>query len=106
MSLSERVRKREKVNTSDDKPTTMKKLLLLTLTSCVLAAQTIPVLADATEAEREQIELSRKAVRASVKVDEGCKAMCEEIMKDDKAKKMICEMLSKDPEARRLLKID
>lgn len=73
---------------------------------CILAAQTIPAFADATEADREQIELMRKGVRESVKVDEGCKAMCEEIMRDDKAKKKMCEMLAKDPEARKLLKIE
>jgi hypothetical protein len=83
----------------------MKKLLLITLTSCLLAAQTIPAFADATEAEKEQIETARKHVRESVKVDEGCRVICEEVLKSDKAKKLMCEMISKDPEARIILNL-
>jgi hypothetical protein len=82
---------------------TMKKLLLITLTSCAFAAQTIPAFADATEAEREQIELARTEMRKAVAVEEGCKTLCEEILKNEKAKKLMCEMLSKDPEAVKLI---
>jgi hypothetical protein len=84
----------------------MKKLLMITLTSCVIAAQTITAFGDATEAEKEQIELARNHVRKAVNVDEGCKAMCEELMKNDKTKKIICEMISKDPEARKMIKME
>jgi hypoxanthine-guanine phosphoribosyltransferase len=81
----------------------MKKLLLITLTSCIFAAQTIPSFADATEAEKEQIELARKAVSKAVEVDEGRVILIEEIMKNGKAKKLVCEMLAKDPEAVKLI---
>ncbi len=82
----------------------MKKLLMMTVMSCALAAQTIPAFADATPAQRDQIERSRKEMREAVKTEEGCKAMCEEMMKNDKSKKMMCEMIAKDPEAMKMLK--
>lgn len=82
----------------------MKKLLIMTLASCALAAQTLPAFADATSAQREQIERARKDVREAVKTEEGCKAMCEEMMKNDRTKKMMCEMIAKDPEAMKMLK--
>ncbi len=82
----------------------MKKLLMMTLMSCAFAAQTIPAFADATSAQRAQIEQARKEVREAAKTDEGCKAMCEEMMKNDKSKKMMCEMMMKDPEAMKMMK--
>jgi hypothetical protein len=86
------------------KTATMKKLLMMTVMSCALAAQTIPAFADATEAQKQQIESARKEVRSALKTEEGCKAMCEEMMKDGKAKKMMCEMIAKDPEAMKMIK--
>ena len=82
----------------------MKKLLMMTVMSCAFAAQTIPAFADATTAQRAQIESTRKEVRETMKTDEGCKAMCEEMMKNDKSKKMMCEMIAKDPEAMKMIK--
>ena len=82
----------------------MKKLLLLTALSCAFAAQTLPAFADATNAQKEQIEQTRKHVEEAVKTEEGCKAMCEEMMKHKSSKKMMCEMMAKDPEAMKMLK--
>ena len=82
----------------------MKKLLMMTALTCAFAAQTIPAFADATSAQKEQIETARKSVGESMKTDEGCKAMCEEMMKHAKAKKMMCEMMIKDPEAMKMMK--
>jgi hypothetical protein len=84
----------------------MKRLLMLTVTSCAIAAQTITAFGDATEAEKEQIELALNHVRKAVNVDGGCKAMCEELMKNEKTKKILCEMISKDPEARKMVKTE
>ena len=81
----------------------MKKLLMMTALSCAFAAQTMPAFADATAAQKQQIEQARTAVREAVKTDEGCKAMCEEMMKHDKTKKMMCEMMMKDPEAMKMM---
>jgi hypothetical protein len=64
----------------------------------------MPAFADATAAQKQQIEQARTAVREAVKTEEGCKAMCEEMMKHDKTKKMMCEMITKDPEAMKMLK--
>ena len=82
----------------------MKKLLMMTVMSCALAAQTIPAFADATTAQKDQIERARKEVREAVKTEDGCKAMCEEMMKNSKSKKMMCEMIAKDPEAMKMIK--
>lgn len=82
----------------------MKKLILMTALSCALAAQTIPAFADATGAQKQQIEQARKEVGEAIKTEEGCKAMCEEMMKNDKSKKMMCEMIAKDPEAVKIIK--
>ena len=82
----------------------MKKLLMMTVMSGALVAQITPALADASTAQREQIERARKEVREAVKTDEGCRAMCEEMMKNGHAKKMMCEMIAKDPEAMKMLK--
>jgi hypothetical protein len=82
----------------------MKKLLMMTVMSCAFAAQTIPAFADATSAQKEQIERARKEVRDAMKTEDGCKAMCEEMMKNDKSKKMMCEMIAKDPEAMKMIK--
>ena len=82
----------------------MKKLLMLTAMSCAFAAQTLPAFADATTAQKRQIEQARQEVREAVKTDEGCKAMCEEMMKNAKSKKMMCEMITKDPEAMKMIK--
>ena len=76
----------------------------MTVMSCFLAIQAIPVFAGPTTAQVEQIERARKEVREAVKTDEGCKAMCEEMMKNDKSKKMMCEMMAKDPEAMKTMK--
>ena len=80
----------------------MKKLLMMTALSCAFAVQTIPAFADATAAQKEQIENSRKSVGETLKTDDGCKAMCEEMMKHEKAKKMMCEMMSGGAARRRL----
>ena len=81
----------------------MKKLLLTALTGLALAAQTIPAFADATSAQKEQIERARKEVSEALKTDEGCRAMCEEMMKHDKTKRMMCELVAKDPEAMKII---
>lgn len=81
----------------------MKKLLMMTAMSCAFAAQTLPAFADATSAQKQQIEQARTAVREAVKTDEGCKAMCEEMMKDPKSKKMMVDMMKKDPEAMKMM---
>lgn len=82
----------------------MKKLLMMTVMGCALAAPTLPAFADATSAQRQQIEQARTAVREAVKTEDGCKAMCEEMMKNAKAKKMMCEMMAKDPDAMKMMK--
>ena len=82
----------------------MKKLLMMTALTCAFAAQTLPAFADATTAQKEQIEKARNEVVEAVKTEEGCKAMCEEMMKHKSSKKMMCEMMAKDPEAMKMLK--
>ena len=82
----------------------MKKLLMITAMGCAFAAQSVTVFADATNAQKEQIEKARKEIVEAVKTDEGCKAMCEEMMKHKSAKKMMCEMMAKDPEAMKMMK--
>ena len=82
----------------------MKKLLMMTALTCAFAAQTMPAFADATPAQKEQIERAQKEIVEAMKSDEGCKAMCEAMMKDKKAKAMMCEMIAKDPEAMKMLK--
>jgi hypothetical protein len=82
----------------------MKKLLIMTVMSCAIAAQTLPAFADATSAQKEQIQQARTAVSEAVKTDEGCKVMCEEMMKHEKSKKMMCEMVAKDPECMKMMK--
>ena len=76
----------------------------MTVMSCFLAAQTIPAFADATSAQKEQIEHARKEVSELLKTPEGCKAMCEEMMKHKSSKKMMCEMVAKDPECMKMMK--
>ena len=68
------------------------------------AAQTIPPFADATTAQKEQIEATRKSLAETVKTDEGCKAMCEEMMGSTKAKKRMCDIIAKDPECVKMMK--
>ena len=82
----------------------MKKLLMMTALSCAFAAQTIPVFADATTAQKEQIEQARKSVAEAVKTEDGCKAMCEEMMKSKSSKEMMCKMIAKDPECMKMIK--
>lgn len=82
----------------------MKKLLMMTAVSCAFAAQSLPAFADAPAAQRQQIEQARKQVREAVKTADGCKAMCEEMMKHKNSKKMMCEMMAKDPEAMKMMK--
>lgn len=82
----------------------MKKLLMMTALSCAFAAQTLPAFADATGAQKQQIELARKEFDEAVKTDEGCKAMCDAMMKHEKSKKMMCEMMAKDPECVKMIK--
>jgi hypothetical protein len=83
---------------------TMKKLLMLTAMSCAFAAQTLPALADATGAQKQAIEETAKSVRETLKSEEGCKAMCAEMMHNEKSKKMMCEMMAKDPECVKMIK--
>ena len=83
---------------------TMKKLLMMTALTCAFAAQTMPAFADATSAQKEQIARAQKEVQEAVKTDEGCKAMCEAMMKEKKAKMMMCEMMMKDPDCMKVLK--
>ena len=83
----------------------MKKLLMMTALSCAFAAQSLPAFADATTAQKAQIEQARTAVGEAVKTEEGCKAMCEEMMKHKSAKKMMCEMIAKDPECMKMMKV-
>ena len=81
----------------------MKRLLMMTALTCAFAAQTIPAFADATHAQKEQIERARKEVVEAVKTEEGCKVMCGEMMKHKNFKKMMCEMMAKDPEAMKMM---
>ncbi len=82
----------------------MKKLMMMTAIGLAFAAQTIPAFADATSAQKEQIQEARLAVRQALTTDEGCKAMCEEMMNNDKSKKMMIEMMKKDPDAMAAIK--
>lgn len=82
----------------------MKKLLLLTVVSCFFAAQSVPVLADATTAQKEQIARAREQVRQAIKTDEGCRAICEEIMRSKKARKVMADMMKSDPETMKMMK--
>lgn len=82
----------------------MKKLLMMTALTCAFAAQTMPAFADATSAQKEQIERAHKELQEALKTDEGCKAMCDAMMKDKKAKMMMCEMVMKDPECMKMMK--
>ena len=81
----------------------MKKLLILTAIGCAFAAQTVPVFADATGAQKQQIEEAQKSVREVLKTDEGCKAMCQEMMGNSKSKKMMCQMIAKDAECMKMI---
>ena len=82
----------------------MKKLLMMTALTCAFAAQTMPAFADATGAQKEQIERANKEVQEALKTEEGCKAMCDAMMKDKKAKMMMCEMMMKDPDCVMMMK--
>jgi len=82
----------------------MKKLLMMTAMSCVFAMPTMTAFADATTEQKEQIERTSKEVSEVIKTDEGCKAMCETMMKDKKAKKMMCDMVMKDPDCMKMMK--
>ncbi|MEO8352393.1 MAG: hypothetical protein ABI680_11725 [Chthoniobacteraceae bacterium] len=82
----------------------MKKLLMITAVIGAFAAQSMTAFADATSAQKEQIEKARHEVVEAVKTEEGCKAMCEEMMKHKSSKKMMCEMMAKDPEAMKMIK--
>ena len=82
----------------------MKKLLIITALTCAFAAQTMPAFADATGAQKEQIERAHKEVQEALKTDEGCKAMCDAMMKEKKAKMMMCEMMMKDPDCMKVMK--
>ena len=76
----------------------------MTALTCAFVAQTLPVFADATGAQKQQIEQARKEVSEALKTEDGCKAMCEEMMKNEKSKKMMCEMIAKDPECMKMIK--
>ena len=91
-------------NQNKTKPNPMKKLLMMTAMSCVFAMPTMTAFADATTAQKEQIERTAKEVSEAVKTDEGCKAMCDAMMKEKKAKMMMCEMMMKDPECMKMMK--
>lgn len=84
---------------------TMKKLLLLTAMTCAFAAPTMPAFADATSAQKAQIERAHKEFQEAIKTNEGCKAMCEAMMKDRKAKGMMCDLMMKDPECMKIMKV-
>jgi hypothetical protein len=89
----------EDKNTKHHEETTIKAAL-----TCAVA-QTLPVFADATGAQKQQaIEETAKSVRESLKTEEGCKAMCAEMMHNEKSKKMMCEMIAKDPECMKMIK--
>ena len=45
-----------------------------------------------------------KTKQNQIKTDEGCKAMCDAMMKEKKAKMMMCEMMMKDPECMKMMK--
>jgi len=76
----------------------------MTVLACAFFAQTLPASADATTAQKQQIEKARGEIDEAVKTDEGCKAMCEEMMKHKSSKKMMCEMIAKDPECVKMMK--
>jgi len=82
----------------------MKRLLVLSALSCAFFVQATPAFADATGAQKQEIEKARKQFSEVVKTEEGCKAMCEEMMKNEKSKRMMCEMIAKDPECMKLIK--
>lgn len=84
-------------------PNTMKKLLMMTAMTCVIALPTMTAFADATTAQKEQIERASKEVSEAMKTDEGCDAMCQTMMKNEKSKKMMCEMVMKDPECMKMM---
>lgn len=77
---------------------------MMTVMSCALAAQSIPAFADASSAQKEQVERAHKMVSEMVKTDDGCRAMCEAMISNRKSKKMMCEMLAKDSEAVKMIK--
>lgn len=81
----------------------MKKLLMMTALTCAFAAQTMPAFADASPEQKAQLERAQKEVQEAVKTDEGCKAMCETMMKEKKTKMMMCEMMKKDPECMKMM---
>jgi len=83
----------------------MKNLVISAFATCIVMGQTLPALADMTSAQRQQIERARSEVREAIKTDEGCKAMCEEILSHKKSKKMLCEMMKNDPEAMKMMKM-
>ena len=75
----------------------MKKLLMVAALGGAFAAQMLPAFADATSAQKQQIEQARQAVRSALKTEEGCRAMCLEIINNKKSNMMICEMMEKTP---------
>lgn len=92
----------EEITTNNQTKTMLKKLLLLTAVSCVFAVQTTTAFADMSSAQRQIID-AQKIVREVLKTEEGCKAMCDEILANKKAKKMLCEAMKKDPAAVKMI---
>ena len=82
----------------------MKKLLMMTALTCAFAAQTMSAFADMSPAQKEQLVRAQKEVHEAVKTDEGCKAMCDAMMKEKKAKMMMCGMMMKDPDCMKMMK--
>lgn len=80
----------------------MKQLLSLALMSCLFVSITLPVLADKTINDNDRQKMRTEAVNM-LKTDEGCKIMCEEVMKNEKSKKMCLEMMMNDPECEKML---
>ena len=80
----------------------MKQLLSLALMSCLLVSSTLPVLADKTINDNDRQKMRTEA-SSMLKTDEGCKIMCEEVMKNEESKKMCLEMMMNDPECVKML---
>ena len=81
----------------------MNKLLMITAMSWLLTAQTMPAHADATSAQKELIARTREQVREVIKTDEGCRAICHEMMQSKKARQMMWRMMKADPNSRAMM---
>lgn len=80
----------------------MKQILSLAMMSCLLISSSLPLLADKTINDIDRQKMQTDAA-LMLKTDEGCKIMCEEVMKNKKSKKMCMEMMMNDPECSKMM---